>query len=124
MCNNVTNSKQLNAPREYIFEGNVDSDIQLKRDTIYSEKADPFGVYNKSEGLIANDSMAVELSKLILFHIYGKEKIEKERPYQVRLFNDKVWYISGSMSKDDEGGIFNIALRKDDGRVLLIVHSK
>lgn len=93
-------------------------------DSIYADGADPFNVYSKHEGFIQNETIAVEYAKLLLFPLYGKNVIESEKPYKVKLLNGNIWNVSGSLQKGTEGGVFSILLNRNDGRVMYISHGK
>ncbi|MBO4891891.1 MAG: YbbC/YhhH family protein [Prevotella sp.] len=117
-------SGQQNEVVEFVYNGTDSVELNIERDSIYADGADPYGVYSKSEGIMVNDTMAVEYAKLILFQIYGKEQIEKQRPYSVRLLNGTVWSVTGNLRDDMEGGVFSVMINKADGRVLMVSHSK
>lgn len=118
------NAKKANNVKEYIFLGN-DTVIYEEIDhSIYASGVDPYGVYNKLNGVIPNDSLAVEFAKVVLFPIFGRKNIERQRPYQVKLINNELWSIRGSLSKNAEGGTFCIVINKQDGKVKMIYHEK
>ena len=48
--------------------------------------------------LITDKETAIAMAEPLLFKIYGKEKIESERPYEIYLI-DGYWYISGTLPK-------------------------
>lgn len=74
--------------------------------------------------LIKTEEDVVAVAEPILFGIYGKQKILKERPYGVYKFGD-YWYVSGSLQRwYDFGGGFEIILDSRDARVLSITHYK
>ncbi len=108
---------------KYMGEETI-SNVNYERDTIYAESADPFGVYNKKEGVVPSPQVAVEIAEIVLFHIYGKDQIECQQPYNVSLVNKNMWNISGRLKKGYEGGCFHITIDKRDGRILQISHGK
>ena len=65
----------------------------------------------------------------ILVPIYGKENIEKERPFKAVLTNE-IWHVEGSLSKSHfdngivKGGVAMIEISKKDGRILWVSHGK
>jgi len=79
---------------------------------------------DKVEGYVSDANIAVQMAELILFNIYKKELIIEQRPYNVFLKNNSVWCIEGSLSDDMEGGVFYVELRKSDGAVLKVLHTK
>ena len=52
--------------------------------------------YIPVEGLVPTADVAVKIAECVLFEIYGKEKIEKEKPFSVNL-RDGVWIIEGNI---------------------------
>lgn len=75
-------------------------------------------------GIIKNDSMAYDLSSLIISSIYGEECFRSESPAHIRLINDSVWCVSGSLPKGDVGGTYSILIDKFSGRILRVGHEK
>lgn len=79
---------------------------------------------DKIEGYVPNADIAVQISELVLCNIYKKELIIEQRPYNVFLKNNSVWCIEGNLSDDMEGGVFYIEIRKSDGAILKVLHTK
>ena len=75
-------------------------------------------------GIIKNDSMAYNLSSLIISSIYGEECLRRESPAHICLINDSVWCVSGSLPKGNEGGTYSILIDKFSGRILRVGHEK
>ena len=122
ICNNATNT---DTPVMCIFcgEKNV-KNLSFYRDTIYADNVDPYGVYDKKNGIIISPSDASKLAEIVLFPIYGEQSIIKQRPYEVTLINDSVWSINGTLRDGTEGGTFHMSIDKRDGRILNIWHDK
>jgi hypothetical protein len=73
--------------------------------------------------LIKGKENAIALAEVVLFEIYGKDKIEKQQPYKV--YNiDKHWIISGTIPSYFNGGTFLFIMDSRDGRILKIMHGK
>ena len=55
---------------------------------------------------------------------YG-ERIKEEKPYQV-FYDEKngIWLVQGTLNSDMVGGVANILLENDTGKVLAIWHEK
>lgn len=120
---NQNHHKETMTKYKYMGEKTI-SNVNFERDTIYAEGADPYGVYNKKDGVVPSPKIAVEIAEVILFHIYGKESIERQQPYSVSLVNKYMWNINGRLKKGYEGGCFHITIDKRDGRILQISHEK
>jgi hypothetical protein len=73
--------------------------------------------------LLTTQAIAIAVAEPILFSIYGKPTIIKERPYESYLING-CWYIAGTLPKDYLGGTFEIILDAKDGRVIFLSHGK
>ena len=73
--------------------------------------------------LIKDKETAISIAELILFKIYGKKQITKERPYETYLI-DGYWYITGTLPKGSVGGTFEIIFSANDGKVIKLTHYK
>lgn len=79
---------------------------------------------NKNLGSIYDAEDAIAKAETIWIEMYGK-RIKQEKPYQV--FYDekeKVWLIHGSLRSNMMGGVSNILIENDTGKVLAIWHEK
>ncbi len=92
-------------------------------------------VINCSDCVIKNEKKAIEIAEDKLFVIYGESKIKDERPYSIKLINNKVWVITGSLNHSflDEllykgvpkfGGGFEIKINAKDGKIIKLTHYK
>jgi len=73
--------------------------------------------------IVANEKMAAELAEVYIANIYGKETAERQKPYTVSEAG-RYWQVKGIMQKRKLGGIFEIHIAKDDGKILLLTHSR
>ena len=73
-------------------------------------------IINSKEKLIA-------IAEPILFDIYGRDNILRERPYEIYLFDD-YWIMSGTLPKGWLGGTFSIAINRKNCEVIGISHGK
>ncbi|MBB1140691.1 YbbC/YhhH family protein [Myroides sp. WP-1] len=85
---------------------------------------DNFDGIDKTEGYVPNADIAVQIAESILFNIYKKELIIEQRPYNVFFKNNSVWCVEGNLSKEMDGGVFYIEIRKSDGAILKVLHTK
>ncbi|MBV6319868.1 YbbC/YhhH family protein [Duganella violaceipulchra] len=74
-------------------------------------------------GAVLNEETAKKIAEAILIPIYGKNAIEKQKPFSVSLKND-TWVISGYLPEDMLGGTFLIIICKQDGRIIKITHGR
>ena len=73
--------------------------------------------------IIKDETTAVTIAESILFCIYGKEKITKQRPYEI--YNiDNYWIIYGTLPKGYVGGTFLIIIDSRDSKIIKITHGK
>ncbi len=80
-------------------------------------------ILDKKKLLIKNENTAISIAEPILFDIYGKSKIEDEKPYEVYLI-DNYWVISGTLNRFSSGGTFVIIIDARNSKVLKIIHYK
>ena len=123
-------SKKVVVKQDYIFKGNVkvDKDMIDARKSVddsinYKSEIDPFNVYRNQNGLIPNAKAAVDFAKII-FNYCENGAFNNEKPFNVELVNNRVWYIYGSLPKGAVGGVAQISIQKSDGKVLAIFHGK
>lgn len=91
-------------------------------------------VINCNDCLIRDEEEAIQLAEETLFPIYGKSKIENERPYNIELKNH-TWIVTGSVNTSvlDKflyrnmpkfGGGFEISIKAKDGSIINVTHYK
>ena len=80
-------------------------------------------VIDNKTAIIKDSVTAVNVSEPILFSIYGKNHIIKQRPYEM-YHVDNYWIISGTLPKSFFGGTFLIIMDARDARILKITHGK
>lgn len=80
--------------------------------------------YNALDKDIVADSLsAVLIAKAAWYPLYGKEHIEREKPFRVTEYI-KYWTVEGSLPEGHEGGTAHIVIRKSDGKVMKVWHEK
>ena len=75
-------------------------------------------------GSISNTKDLLKKVEEVWIKEYG-ERIKEEKPYQV-FYDEKngIWLVQGTLSSDMVGGVANILLENDTGKVLAIWHEK
>ncbi len=73
--------------------------------------------------LLIEKDIAIEFAELILFGIYGKDNIQKQKPYDVYKI-ETYWLINGTLPKDMHGGTFLIIIDSRDYRIIRLTHGK
>ena len=88
--------------------------------------------YTPKDGFVPDSTTAIKVAEAVLIPVYGKEKIESERPFKASLDNG-VWTVGGTLHcSDGKGGVTThcvsgsaeVKLSKADGRVLRMIHYK
>jgi len=88
--------------------------------------------YLPKDGFVPDSTTAVKIAEAVLIPVYGKEKIESERPFKATL-EKGVWTVDGTLrcpdgkggiTTDCVGGTAEVKLSKSDGRVLKMIHYK
>ena len=73
--------------------------------------------------VIKNKSTAISVAEAMVFSIYGKEQIIRQRPYESYLI-DGYWVNSGTLPKERVGGTFLIIINSVDGKVIKLEHGQ
>lgn len=100
-------SKQQPSAREFLLRSQENQGILLPR----------------VAPLIKDKQTAINIAEAILFSVYGKANILKQRPYQVYQI-EQYWVLSGTLAEGKHGGVFEIALDGKDARVVGLTHGK
>ncbi len=106
--------------KERLFLGKSYAQEELK--LALTDKKQHNVVDNKT--VIIKDSLtAINIAEAILFGIYGKENITKQRPYETYLLNN-YWVLTGTLPKGSLGGTFLIIINAIDCKIIKITHGK
>ncbi|WP_318641455.1 NTF2 fold immunity protein [Flavobacterium ardleyense] len=74
--------------------------------------------------LIIKDSLtAIAVAETMLFELYSKKSIEKQKPYEIFLI-DNHWIINGTLPTNKDGGTFLIIIDARNSKVIKITHGK
>ena len=79
--------------------------------------------YKPDGGYVPDAATAIAIAVAVWNPIYGKEHIEREKPFVARL-EDGVWTVGGSLTKGMPGAVAEAEIAKDDGRILRVSHGK
>jgi hypothetical protein len=77
----------------------------------------------QKNGYVPDAETAIAVAVAVWNPIYGKEQIEKEKPYKASLSNG-VWTVEGSLPEGHIGGVAEIDISKDDCKILRVIHGK
>jgi hypothetical protein len=115
----ATNSQQ---PNDRTILRKTYAEKELK--SALSNKAQ-HNVINNKTAIIKDSVTAISVAEPLLFCIYGKDNIIRQRPYET-YFVDNYWIISGTLKLPGNyaGGTFLIIMDARDSRVLRITHGR
>jgi len=85
------------------------------------------------EGFVPNQETAVRIAEVVLIPIYGKDRLESERPFTAKL-KENTWTVYGTLRCSDgkggsttvgcRGGVAIVEISKLDARVLSVSHGR
>jgi hypothetical protein len=75
------------------------------------------------DGFVPNQETAVRVAEAILVPIYGKNAVEREKPFTAQL-SGNVWTVTGTLPKEALGGVATVEIAKDTGCILRVAHGK
>ena len=73
--------------------------------------------------IITNEKTAISIAEPLLFSVYGKENIIKQRPYKIGKVQN-YWVVSGSLPKPQIGGVFEIIIDSKNGEIIRLTHGE
>lgn len=80
-------------------------------------------LYQPPEGMVPDSATAVRIAEAVWLSVYGEE-IYTEQPFHAVLWQDSLWAVKGSLPKGMLGGVPYVVIRKWDGGVLGVIHTK
>lgn len=97
--------------------------LNRQANTSYSEEPQKKTV-KPMAGYEPDEETAIKIAIAVWSPIYGKDKVEAERPYKP-ILKDGVWYEDGSRPKGwGKSGVAEVEINKDDGRIIRISRRK
>jgi hypothetical protein len=79
--------------------------------------------YKPKDGYVPDEQTAIAIAVAVWTPIYGKDKIEGEKPFKAQL-KSGVWTVTGSLPEGFDGGVAEADIAKDDGRILRVIHGQ
>jgi hypothetical protein len=76
--------------------------------------------YKPEVGYVPDEETAIAIAVAVWSPIYGKNAIEKDKPFRARL-SEGVWTVKGTLPKGQKGGVAEADIAKDDGRILRVI---
>jgi hypothetical protein len=108
---------------------NIKEEISQKPSFVINETlsssnySDIDGYYYSKDGFVPTADIAFQIAEPVLMLIYGNETIEGEKPFSINLEND-IWIIEGYLEKGYKGGVAYMEIRKSNGEILRVIHTK
>ena len=98
-----------------VVENFKSSDYQYYIDNFPSEE---------NVGNIIDAKDAIKKAEKIWIKLYG-ESIKKEKPYQVFYDeNNGIWLVQGTLRSNMKGGVANILIQNETGKIVAVWHDK
>ena len=88
--------------------------------------------YTPPNGYVPDAATAMKVAEAVMIPVYGREKIESERPFKATLRGD-TWTIEGtlrcengkgSITTECAGGVAVVKLSKTNARIISMIHGK
>ena len=73
--------------------------------------------------IITDEKTTISIAEPLLFSVYGKENIIKQRPYKIGKVQN-YWVVSGSLPKPQIGGVFEIIIDSKNGEIIRLTHGE
>lgn len=77
----------------------------------------------RPQGYVPDAETAIRIAEEVWFPMFGKDTIEKQKPYKVSLV-DGFWFVEGTLPDNALGGTVHISISQDDGTVLRAYHTR
>ncbi|MBO6200749.1 MAG: hypothetical protein J6N74_03915 [Chryseobacterium sp.] len=123
LCLGFSCSEKVDYNKIFIENQNREHAISELKTALENRRIIPESEIDYDTKSIPDSKSAIIVAEKILFKVYGKEEIKKQRPYNV-VFQSNYWIINGTMSKTEIGGVFLIILNSKDGKILELIHGE
>lgn len=88
---------------------------------VYNIMKQPKGIVPEN-GLVPDEETAIKIAEAIWYPIYG-DAIEESRPFEATYIEkEKAWSVRGYLPENMVGGVPEILIRKQDGKILYVNH--
>lgn len=113
-----TNDYLISRENSYIpYPGAIDIYNASREELIELDKVN----YSEVFGTVKNEHEASQIASNVIREVYGND----ESPYIVKLNkNANAWIVSGSLPLFHLGGVASIAIDKETGEILMMIHTK
>ena len=75
------------------------------------------------KGFVPDEDTAIKIANIIIDKFYSPADTNEHRVLQADLHKD-IWYVSGTLKKGYLGGVPQVKIKKSNGEILGIIHSR
>jgi hypothetical protein len=80
-----------------------------------------YKVPGPKEGYVPDKDTAIKIAEVILIRLYGERDVTSQKPYVVTE-DENIWWVCGTLKKDELGSSFSIAISRQTAAVLYLEH--
>jgi hypothetical protein len=91
--------------------------------TIMTSSASEKPSYKPKDGFVPDKETAICIAEAVWIPIYGKVKIESEKPFEATLTKG-VWTVRSTLREGNKGGVAIAEISKKDAKILRVIHEK
>ncbi len=81
------------------------------------------GSFIPAKGFVPDEQTAISIAVAVWSPIYGKERIESQKPFKARL-KDGVWTVTGTLPEGYHGGTAVAEISQENGCILMVTHGQ
>ncbi|WP_312082864.1 NTF2 fold immunity protein [Epilithonimonas hominis] len=120
---NLSCSDKIGSDERFILNQNREYAISELTTALENTRTIPESKINYSAKPILDAKSAVNIAEKILFQVYGKDHIKKQRPYNL-VFQNDYWILNGTRPEPIIGGVFLIIMNSKNGKIVELIHGK
>lgn len=80
----------------------------------------PFSSCTEKKSVLTEQD-AISIATIKLTEMYGKENVEKEKPFHAKLDHDSIWIVTSNKPDNWIGGATIVTVRKSDGKIMNVM---
>ena len=111
----------------FSFAALAENDQELAWARSLIQEGSKSDAYRPQNGYVPNEATAIGIALSVWSSIYGREHIEKQKPYSAILV-DGYWVVSGSLPKLTTGvmpgGVAHAVIDKSTGQIIYVIHTQ
>lgn len=80
--------------------------------------------YKPENGIVPDEESAIKIANTVLVSIYG-DSVNNNMPFDVKFDKDyNSWVVNGTLKENEIGGVPNVIIKKSDGEIIAVWHTK